>query len=86
MAGERGPGTDRAWHGGAARGREVGGFVSHRNPAAPSTSGPAAILTVTRSAVTEGNLVIELVERQTGAVVYWAEAYDDNVTPWDASE
>ncbi|HTX51816.1 MAG TPA: DUF4136 domain-containing protein [Candidatus Baltobacteraceae bacterium] len=65
---------------------EVGGFVSHRNPAAPSRSGPAAILTVTRAEVTEGELVIELVERQTGAVAYRAEVHDDDVTPWDASE
>jgi len=66
--------------------REVGGFISPRNPSAPSSSGPAVILTVTRSEMDEGDLVIELVERQTGALVYRAEARDDDVTPWDASE
>ena len=66
--------------------REVGGFISHRNPSSPSSSGPAVILTVTRSEMDEGDLVIELVERQTGALVYRAEARDDDVTPWDASE
>ena len=66
--------------------REVGGFVSHRNPAAPPSPGPAAILTVTRTDVTEGTLVIELLERETGTVVYRAEVRDDDVTPRDASD
>jgi hypothetical protein len=66
--------------------REVGGFVSRNNPAGPSSSGPAAILTVTRSELTEASLVIELVDRKTGTAVYHAELHDDNVTPWNASE
>ncbi len=66
--------------------RDVGGFVSRRNPAGPSSPGPAAILTVTRSEVSEGTLMIELVERQTGTVAYRAEGQSDNVTHWDASE
>jgi hypothetical protein len=63
--------------------REIGGFVSRNNPAGPSSSGPAAILTVARVETTEGKLVIELVDRQSGAIVYRAEAHDDDVTLWD---
>ncbi len=65
------------------------GFVAHLIPGGPPSEGPDAILTLTRAErieTTEGNLVIELVERQTGAVAYRAETYDDDVTPRDASE
>jgi len=69
--------------------RDVGGLVWRHQPAGPSGEGPKPILTVTRAGMTEmteGDLVIEVVERQTGAVVYRAEGHDDAVTPWDASE
>jgi hypothetical protein len=69
--------------------RNVRGFVARRTPGGSSSNGSAPLLTVTRAErteMTEGNLVIELMERQTGAVVYRAQAQDDDVTPWDASE
>ena len=69
--------------------RDVRGFVARRTPGGSSSNGSAPLLTVTlaeRTEMTEGDLVIELMERQTGAVVYRARAHDDDVTPWDASE
>jgi hypothetical protein len=69
--------------------RDARRFVGRLIPGGPFSDRPAPILTITRAEkteMTEGNLVIELVERQTGAVVYRAEAHDDDVTPWDASE
>jgi hypothetical protein len=69
--------------------RDVRGLVARRTPGGSSSNGPAPLLTVTRAGrteMTEGNLVIELMERHTGAVVYRAEWHDDDVTPWDASE
>jgi hypothetical protein len=69
--------------------REVRGFVARRTPAGSSGNGSAPLLTVTRAEraeTTEGRLVIALLERRTGAVVYRAEAHDDDVTPWNASE
>jgi len=68
--------------------RDVRGFVARRTPGGSSSNGPEPLLTVTRAErteITEGNLVIELMERQTGEVVYHAEAHDDDVTPWDTS-
>ncbi len=67
--------------------RNLSGLLWRRTPASPSGGGPA--LTLTRAGtveMTEGTLVIELVDRETGALIYRAEAHDDNVTPWDASE
>jgi len=69
--------------------RDVRGFVARRTPGGSSSNESAPLLTVTRAErteMTEGNLVIELLERHAGAVVYRAEAHDDDVTPWDASE
>jgi Domain of unknown function (DUF4136) len=69
--------------------RDVRGLVARRTPGGSSSNGSAPLLTVTlaeRTEMTEGDLVIELMERQTGAVVYRAHAHDDDVTPWDASE
>lgn len=65
--------------------RNLTGFVWRLNPAKSSST----ILTVTPAGTmetTEGTLLIELVDRQTGAVLYRAEAHADDVTPWDASE
>jgi hypothetical protein len=65
--------------------RNVTGFVWRLNPARSSST----ILTVTPAGtmeMTEGTLLIELVDRQTGAVLYRAEARADDVTPWDSSE
>ncbi len=69
--------------------RHVGGIVARLSPGGLSSDRPAPLLTVTgaeTNEMTEGTLVIELVERQTGAVVYRAEAHDDDVTPRDAPE
>jgi len=68
--------------------RDIPGFLARRTPGGSSSNGPAPLLTVTRAErteMTEGNLVIELMERQTGEVVYHAKAHDDDVTPWDTS-
>lgn len=65
--------------------RNATGFVWRLNPAESS----GTILTVTPAGTTEmtdGTLLIALVDRQTGSVVYRAEARADDVTPWDASE
>jgi hypothetical protein len=65
--------------------RTLTGFVWRLNPAKSS----GTILTVTPAGtmeMTEGTLLIELVDRQTGTVLYRAEAHADEVTPWDASE
>ncbi len=67
--------------------RDVRGLVA-RAPGGPS-SRPTPILTVTRSGKTEmtdATLVIELVDRQTCAVIYRAESLDEDVTHRDTSE
>jgi len=68
--------------------RDVRGFVARRTPGGPSIDAPAGVMVMRtgRTEMTEGDLVIEMVKRQTGAVVYRAEWHDDDVTPWDASE
>jgi hypothetical protein len=69
--------------------RDVRSLVLRHPSVTVPTSHPTPILTVTRSGkseIAEAILVIELMERQTGAVVYRAEYHDDNVTPRDASE
>ena len=65
--------------------RNLTGLVWRLNPAKSSST----ILTVTPAGtmeMTEGTLLIELLDRQTGTVAYRAEAHADDVTPWDASE
>lgn len=69
--------------------REVRGLVARHTSVSASTSQPTPILTVTRAGkieATDATLAIELVDRQTGAVVYRAEGLDEDVTPRDTSE
>jgi hypothetical protein len=65
--------------------RNLTGLVRRLHPANSSST----ILTVAPAdtiEMTEGTLLIELVDRQTGTVAYRAEAHTDDVTSWDASE
>ncbi len=66
--------------------RDATEFVSRRNPAAPPTSGPAVILASGPMEATEGELLIRIVERETGRVAYWAVGRNDHVTQGEASE
>jgi len=69
--------------------RDIQDLVVRHTFAVPSSSQSAPVLTVTRpgkTEMTEATLVIELVDRQTGAVAYRAELQDDIVTPRDTSE
>jgi hypothetical protein len=69
--------------------RDARGLVARYTSVNAYTGQPTPILTVTRPGkiqATDATLVIELVDRQTGAVVYRAEGLDDDVTPRDTSE
>lgn len=66
--------------------RDTAGPMSRRDPAAPPTPGPALVLARGPRHITEGELLITLLDRKTGKVAYWAAGRNEHVTERNASE